>query len=68
MPKRTSGYHSWLLDQLTDPRNATSYLNAALGDSSEMLLIALRNIVEAYRMSEAALDSPALDSPWYSMN
>ena len=47
MPKRTRDYHSWLLNQLADPAEAASYLNAAISDSPEMFLTALRNVAEA---------------------
>ena len=54
MPKRSSDYHSWLLTQLADPDEAASYLNAAIEDSPQMFLKALRNVAEAYGMSKVA--------------
>lgn len=54
MPKRTGDYHSWLLKQLTDPQEAVHYLNAAMEDSQQMFLKALRNIAEAHRMVKVA--------------
>jgi probable addiction module antidote protein len=54
MPKRTKDYHSWQIKQLTDPQTAASYLNAALNDSKEMFLKALRNVAEAGRMTRVA--------------
>ena len=44
MPKRTRSHHDALLEHLQDPRAAAHYLNAALEDSDEMLLVALRNV------------------------
>lgn len=54
MPKRTSDYHSWLLSQLIYPREAVHYLNAAIEDSPEMFLKALRNVAEAHKMAKVA--------------
>ena len=54
MPKRSSDYHSWLLTQLADLDEAASYLNAAIEDSPQMFLKALRNVAEAYGMSKVA--------------
>ena len=45
--KRSSDYHSWLLTQLADPEEAEHYLSAALEDSPEMFLKALRNVAES---------------------
>ena len=54
MPKRTRSYRSWLLGQLTDPRIAADYLNAARGDSPKMFLVALRNVAKAHQMAKVA--------------
>jgi probable addiction module antidote protein len=54
MPKRTREHHAWLLEQLTDPRAIATYLDAAINDSQEMFLIALRNVAEAHKMSRVA--------------
>ena len=54
MPKRTSDYQSWLLETLTDSLVAANYLRAAMRDSEEMFLIALRNVAEAHRMARVA--------------
>jgi probable addiction module antidote protein len=54
MPKRTRAYDSWLLEKLTDPRIAANYINAASQDSDEMLLVALRNVAEAHKMTKVA--------------
>jgi hypothetical protein len=50
MPKRMRSYDDWLMKQLVDPTVAANYIRAALDDSQEMFLIALRNIAEAHRM------------------
>src|SRR6266404_3918116 len=54
MPKRTSDHRSWLLKQLTKPIVAANYLNAAISDSPDMFLVALRNVAEAHRMAKVA--------------
>lgn len=55
MPKRTSSYHKRLLEDLRDPQEAANYINAAIQEgSSEMLLVALRNVAEAHKMSRVA--------------
>ncbi len=57
MPKRTKDYHSWFLKQVTDPQAAADYLNAAIEDSPEMFLKALRNVAEAHRMAKVAVEA-----------
>ena len=47
MPKRTTDFREDLLADLGDPREAEHYLNAALGDSAEMFLVALRDVAAA---------------------
>jgi probable addiction module antidote protein len=54
MPKRTTDYRSLLLEDLRDPEEAASYLTAALHDSKEMFLVALRDVAEAHQMSKVA--------------
>jgi probable addiction module antidote protein len=54
MPKRTTGFRDDLLADLADPREASSYLNAALEDSEEMFLVALRDVAEARQMARVA--------------
>src|SRR3990172_1522799 len=55
MPKRTSSYHDRLLEDLRDPQEAANYINAAIEDGSpEMLLLALRHVAEAHKMSRVA--------------
>jgi probable addiction module antidote protein len=43
------------LKDLADPREAAGYVNAALEDSEEMFLIALRDVAEARQMSKVAI-------------
>jgi probable addiction module antidote protein len=54
MPKRTSDYNSWRLKKLADPRLAAGYLNAAIADSKEMFLKALRNVAQAQQVASVA--------------
>ena len=54
MPKRSSPHRDLVLEHLQDPRSAASYLNAALDDSDEMFLVALRDVAEAYKMAKVA--------------
>lgn len=44
---KTSSYKEWLTSKLADPTRAARYLNAALQDSPEMFLKAVRKVVEA---------------------
>ncbi len=57
MPKRTRDYHAFLIKRLADPKAAESYLNAAINDSTEAFLKALRNVAEARRMSKVAKEA-----------
>jgi len=54
MPKRTLDFREELLKDLADPKEAAHYINAALEDSEEMFLIALRDVAEARQMSKVA--------------
>jgi probable addiction module antidote protein len=54
MPKRTRPYHDSLLEDLQEPAEAVAYLNAALADSDEMFLVALRDVAEAKQMAKVA--------------
>lgn len=54
MPKRTTDYRTGLLEDLQDPTEAVLYLNAAMDDSDEMFLVALRDVVEAHQVSQIA--------------
>lgn len=57
MPKRTEAYDSWQLEKLSDPEIAATFLNAALEDSSEMFLIALRKVAQARQMAKVAKEA-----------
>jgi probable addiction module antidote protein len=54
MPKRTTDFRTDLLHDLTDPDEAAHYLNAALEDSDQMALVALRDVAEARQMTRVA--------------
>lgn len=54
MPKRTREYRDSLLEDLRDPAEAAEYLNAALEDSNEMFLLALRDVAEARQLAKVA--------------
>ncbi len=54
MPKRTRSYRETLLEDLRDPSEAAAYLNAALDDSDEMFLVALRDVADAQQLSKVA--------------
>jgi probable addiction module antidote protein len=54
MPKRTTSFRDDLLADLADPSEAASYVNAALEDSDEMFLVALRDVAEARQMAKVA--------------
>lgn len=67
MPKRTTDFREDLLADLTDPREAAHYLNAALMDSNEMLLVALRDVAEARQMSAVADEAGVAREALYRM-
>ncbi len=53
MSQLSRSYHDELLKDLTDPQEASAYLNAALEEGSfELFLIALRNIAEARNLKK----------------
>jgi DNA-binding phage protein len=59
VPRRTSSYHERLLEDLRDPQEAANYINAAIAEGSEeMLLLVLRDVAEANRMAKVAKDLP----------
>jgi probable addiction module antidote protein len=67
MPKRTRDYREELLKDLQDPTEAAHYLNAALEDSEDMLLVALRDVAEAYHMSTVAEQAGVARETLYRM-
>ena len=54
MPKRTTSFRDDLLRDLADPTEAAFYLNAALQDSDELFLVALRDVAEAKQLAKVA--------------
>jgi DNA-binding phage protein len=51
MPKRTSDFREELLKDLRDPQEAAHYVIAALEDSEQMALVALRDVAETREMA-----------------
>jgi probable addiction module antidote protein len=66
MPK-TSSYDAWLLKNLTDPKKAASYLNAAIEDSPEMFLTAFLNVVKAAGLKQVADEAGVAREAVYGM-
>ncbi len=54
MTMKTSSYRQSLLTALLDPVEASAYLNAALEDSPEAFLKALKNVAQARPMTQVA--------------
>jgi probable addiction module antidote protein len=54
---KTRSYRQSLLAALADPVEASAYLNAALEDSPQAFLKALRNVAQARQMSRVAKDA-----------
>jgi probable addiction module antidote protein len=67
MPKRTANYREGLLESLTDPQEASDYLQAALSDSNEAFLVALRDVAEARQMTRVAKDAGVAREALYRM-
>jgi probable addiction module antidote protein len=67
MPKRTRDYRESLMVDLKDSSEAAEYLNAALEDSDEMFLIALRDVAEALGMSSVAAEAGVAREAMYRM-
>jgi probable addiction module antidote protein len=67
MPKRTRPYRDSLLEHLTDPGEASAYLNAAFEDSEEMFLIALRDVAESSQMARIAAEAGVARETMYRM-
>jgi dGTP triphosphohydrolase len=64
IPKRTSDFREDLLADLADPEEAAHYLNAALEDSGQMALIALRDLAEARQMAKVAKQAESQGKPF----
>jgi probable addiction module antidote protein len=54
MSKKTSSYRESLVGALSDPVEASAYLDAAMEDSHEAFLKALKNVAQAHTMSKVA--------------
>jgi probable addiction module antidote protein len=54
MPKRTTSFRDDFLADLADPQEAVYYLNAALEDSNELFLVALRDVAESRQIARVA--------------
>src|SRR5208283_699712 len=54
MPRKSRPYREALLEDLASPTEAAHYLNAAIADSREMFLEALRDVAQAQRMKKVA--------------
>lgn len=57
MPKKTKLYRTRLLKRLKDKEEASHYVNAALRDSTEMFLEALKDVVQANQVAKVARDA-----------
>ncbi len=57
MTRKTSSYRQSLLAALTDPVEAAEYLTAALEDSPESFLKALKNVAQARQISKVAKEA-----------
>jgi probable addiction module antidote protein len=67
MPKRTRSYREGLLASLADTQEAAHYLEAALEESSELFLVALRDVAEARQMAKVAKDAGVAREALYRM-
>jgi probable addiction module antidote protein len=67
MPKRTTDFREDLLVDLTDSAEAARYLNAALEDSDQMALVALRDVAEARQMARVAEEAGVAREALYRM-
>ena len=67
MPKRTGDFDNWLLQQLTDPELAASYINTAMSEDPELLPIVLREVARAYTMKKVAKDAGVARESLYAI-
>lgn len=67
MPKRTVSYREGLLESLRDPQEAAFYLEAALEESNEAFLQALRDVAESHQMSKVAKEAGVAREALYRM-
>lgn len=57
MANKTSSYRESLLKALMDSAEASAYLNAAIEDSPESFLKALKNVAQARQISQVAKEA-----------
>jgi probable addiction module antidote protein len=57
MLKKTQSYDEWQMDRLTRPTAAAAFLNAALEDSVEMFLVALKKVAQAHQIAKVAKEA-----------
>jgi probable addiction module antidote protein len=57
MTRKTRPYRELLLERLANPEVASYYLNAAIEDSPEAFLKALKNVAQAHQISKVAKDA-----------
>jgi probable addiction module antidote protein len=57
MTRKTRPYRELLLERLTNPTVAAHYLDAAMEDSQESFLKALRNVAQARQMAKVAKET-----------
>jgi len=57
VPKKTVDYETWLSEELQDPEIAANYLSAAIEDSPEMFLEALKDVSQAHQVATVARKS-----------
>lgn len=67
MPKRRTDFHADLMEDLADPQESEAYLNAAMEDSEEMFLVALRDVAEASQLATVAETAGITREPIYRM-
>jgi len=57
MASKSRPYRESLLEAVADPAEAAHYLSAAIEDSPEMFLKALRNVAQARQMAKVAQEA-----------
>lgn len=67
MPKRTRDHQAWVIESLSNPTRAASYLNTALDDSPEMFLEALRDVAQSRQMTRVAKNAGVTRESLYKL-
>jgi probable addiction module antidote protein len=57
VPKRTIDYEAWLSEELQDAEVAGNYLSAAIEDSPQMFLEALKDVTQAHQVAKVAREA-----------